>query len=461
MHTYRTIGWALALGGLAALAPPWASAQSTDPPVRTPEEGRARAAGDDPDTLFFLLAPIEVVAERERASPPPVATITVAPELLRTTRHANSYDLIRRVTGIEVHDAGQGPGFSSSVVLRGFTADHSSDLLLLIDGVPVNLPVHGHIEGYADWSFLFPGALGSLRVIHGPASPLYGDFSISGAVEVFTQPDAEGTRGSVAATGFGDLSGWITSGGRGTRAGWLAGGEARRMEGWRDNSDQRLGNALLRGWRSAGEGRLEGGLALHAAEWSAPGFVSLSDFAAEDLESASDASDGGEQQRVVAHARYAAPLAADRFFQAMAWGIGSRWESYLHTAGHVDALGNPDQGGEFDDRWGAGGELEYSWIPGWGELTLGTSYRTDRSSYDRDHTLRRRHIEEELALDAEHRAFGASARTCAGGGRCSAGSGSISVVGSITCATGASIASAFPKPKRAWRIPSIHRSRAT
>src|SRR5690606_16724244 len=108
-----------------------------------------------PDTLFFVLEPLDVTAERERASPPPVATITVAPEMLRTSRHVNTYDLIRRVTGIEVHDAGQGPGFSSSVVLRGFTADHSSDLLLLIDGVPVNLPVHGHIEGYADWSFLF------------------------------------------------------------------------------------------------------------------------------------------------------------------------------------------------------------------------------------------------------------------------------------------------------------------
>ena len=371
---------------------------------------RAVAQEASGDTLFFVLPPIDVTAERERASAPPVATIVVAPERLRTAQHRNSYDLIRRVTGIEVHDAGQGPGFSSSVVLRGFTADHSSDLLLAIDGVPVNLPVHGHIEGYADWSFLFPGAIGSLRVIHGPASPLYGDFSISGAVEVFTQADADGTRGGMSATGVGDLSGWLTTGRHGERGGALLGAELRRGEGWRDNSGQRLGNALLRGWRSVGGGRLEGGLALHGAEWSAPGFLSLSDFDAERLEGAADASDGGEQRRVVGHARYAVPFGSDRFLQAMAWGIGSRWESFLHSVGHVDALGSPYQSGESDERWGAGGELEHSWIPGWGELTVGTSYRTDRSSYDRDHTLRRRRVEEELALDAEHRAFGAFLR---------------------------------------------------
>ena len=368
------------------------------------------SGGSEPDTLFFVLPAIDVIAERERASAPPVATITVAPELLRTTQHLNTYDLIRRVTGIEVHDSGQGPGFSSSVVLRGFTADHSSDLLLVIDGVPVNLPVHGHIEGYADWSFLFPGAISSLRVIHGPASPLHGDFSISGAVEVFTQADLEGTRGGVAGTGFGDLSGWITTGRRGTRGGGLVGLELRRVDSWRENSSQRLGNALLRGWRSMGDGRVEGGLTVHAADWSAPGFLSLAQFDGGDLRAVADPSDGGEQGRIVGHVRYAVPVGPDRFVQALAWGVASTWKSFLNGVGHVDALGNPYQTGESDERWGLGTEVEYSWIPRWGEVTVGSSVRTDRSSYDRDHTLRRRRVDGELALDAEHTAVAAYVR---------------------------------------------------
>ncbi|MEX1258237.1 MAG: Plug domain-containing protein [Gemmatimonadota bacterium] len=121
--------------------------------------GPALAAQEAPrsDTVLYLLAPIQATAARERATAPPVATITVDPDLTKRTPGENPYDLMRRVAGLEVHDQGQGRGFASNVVLRGFTADHSSDVLLVVDGVPVNLPVHGHVEGYADWNFLFPG----------------------------------------------------------------------------------------------------------------------------------------------------------------------------------------------------------------------------------------------------------------------------------------------------------------
>jgi outer membrane receptor protein involved in Fe transport len=367
-------------------------------------------AGDDPDrppdTPMFILEPIEATAARERATAPPVATIRVDPEQVRSTQAENPYDLIRRVSGIEVHDQGQGPGFSSNVVMRGFTSDHSSDVLLTVDGVPVNLPVHGHVEGYADWSFLFPGAVSSLRIIHGPSSPLHGDFSIAGAVELYTQSDADGVEASLSANGFGDLSGWITAGMRGERGGGLVGFDARRMEGWRDNSEREIGNLLLRGWRTVGDGRVEGGLALHGARWGAPGFLSMQQFEDRLLEGAADPTDGGDQERLVVHGRYAAPVGPDRFVQVMAWGIASDLGLHLTTPGHEDALGNLYQSSEFDRRWGAGSELEYSWIPTWGEITLGTSVRTDRAEYDKDRTFRTRPIEGEVALDAEHTAAG-------------------------------------------------------
>ena len=235
-----------------------AEAQTTDSTTRTDS------------TRVTQLQTINVTAERPRAAAPPVTTIEVPPAELRRTLATDAYDLLRRTSGIEVHEQGQGPGFASDAVIRGFSSDHSSDVLLTLDGVPINLPVHGHVEGYSDWSILSPAAVSSLRVITGPASPLYGDFSLAGVVEVFTAADAAGTSGSVSGSSDGDAGGWIRSGGRSDRGGFLLAGEGRRQQGWRDNSAYWLGNGTLRGWRRAGSGRLEGGLSLYGSSWDSP-----------------------------------------------------------------------------------------------------------------------------------------------------------------------------------------------
>ena len=246
------------------------------------------------------LETINVTAERPRASAPPVTTIEVPPAELRRTFAADAYDLLRRTSGIEVHQQGQGPGFASDAVIRGFSSDHSSDVLLTVDGVPINLPVHGHVEGYSDWSILSPPAVSALRVITGPASPLYGDFSLAGVVEVFTAADAAGTSGSVTGSSDGDAGGWVRSGRRSDTGGFLLAGEGRRQQGWRDNSAYWLGNGTVRGWRRAGSGRLEGGLSLYGSSWDSPGFLSVDDYNADRLTNAMDPTDGGSAYRGIA-----------------------------------------------------------------------------------------------------------------------------------------------------------------
>src|SRR5207248_1389020 len=72
--------------------------------------------------------------------------------LIQLTPARNPYDLLRQAAGVEVHEQGQGPGFASDASLRGFSSDHSTDLALWIDGVPINEPVNGHSEGYNDFS---------------------------------------------------------------------------------------------------------------------------------------------------------------------------------------------------------------------------------------------------------------------------------------------------------------------
>src|SRR3954467_2881824 len=187
-------------------------------------------------TRVKQLQTITVTSERPRAAAPPVTTFVVPAAELRRTFANNPYDLLRRTSGIEVHEQGQGPGFASDAVIRGFSSDHSSDVLLVLDGVPINLPVHGHVEGYSDWSILSPDAVSSLRVITGPASPLYGDFAMAGVVEVITAADKVGTTGSISGSSYGDTGGWLRSGRRAEDGGFLLAGEGQHQEGWRDNS---------------------------------------------------------------------------------------------------------------------------------------------------------------------------------------------------------------------------------
>jgi len=358
----------------------------------------------EPDSTAFLLDPIEVAVERERSAPPPVGALTVDPARLRAAQSADAYQLVRDVAGVEVHDQGQGPGYASNVVMRGFASDHSSDVLLVIDGVPVNLPAHGHVEGYADWNVLMAPAVSSLRVLHGNASPLYGDFALAGAVEVFTRADAEGSTAAVGGTSFGDVRGSLTTGRRGEAGGFFVAGEGRRDEGWRSGSDYWLANGLLRGWRSVGGGRLEGGVSLYGTEWSSPGFVSVPGFNEERFQDPTDDSDGGRSRRAVVHGRFARALSGGRSLQAVAWAMASDYALFLHVPGHAHGSGGEtlQQSGEWDERTGVGGQVEAGWTTGSGDLVLGASGRADDVRYEHALTLSQDVVDPEIRLDARH-----------------------------------------------------------
>ncbi len=49
-----------------------------------------------------------------------------------------------------------GEGKANQYFLRGFNLDHGTDLAITVDGMLVNMPTHGHGQGYADINFLIP-----------------------------------------------------------------------------------------------------------------------------------------------------------------------------------------------------------------------------------------------------------------------------------------------------------------
>lgn len=77
-----------------------------------------------------------------------------------------------------------GEGKANQYFLRGFNLDHGTDLAITVDGMPVNMPTHGHGQGYADINFLIPELIQSVDVRKGPYYADKGDFASAGAVDI-------------------------------------------------------------------------------------------------------------------------------------------------------------------------------------------------------------------------------------------------------------------------------------
>lgn len=95
-------------------------------------------------------------------------------------------DILRVVPGL-VTAQHQGGGKADQIFLRGFDADHGTDVAISIDDMPVNLPSHAHGQGFADLHFVIPEVLQTVQVYKGAYYPQFGDFDTAGAVNLVTR----------------------------------------------------------------------------------------------------------------------------------------------------------------------------------------------------------------------------------------------------------------------------------
>ncbi len=77
-----------------------------------------------------------------------------------------------------------GTGKANQYFVRGINLDHGTDFALRVDGVPMNLPSHGHGQGYLDVNWLIPELIESVDFRLGPYSADVGDFSSAGSADI-------------------------------------------------------------------------------------------------------------------------------------------------------------------------------------------------------------------------------------------------------------------------------------
>ena len=128
--------------------------------------------------------PEEVEVHGARGEPDAASQTDVGrTELRLRPRSERSGDLVEAVPGMFTAQHAGG-GKADQYFLRGFDADHGTDVAFFVDGVPVNLPSHAHGQGFSDLHFVIPEMVVGVAGYKGPYYAQFGDFATAGAVSL-------------------------------------------------------------------------------------------------------------------------------------------------------------------------------------------------------------------------------------------------------------------------------------
>jgi outer membrane receptor protein involved in Fe transport len=400
------------LAAVTALTPLHAlPAQQPQPRVPAADTGRAArdTGGVARDSL--TRRPVTLQAVTITATAPlrdePSSAVHLGAAAIRRAPAANAYDLLRQGAGLEVHDQGQGPGFASDASLRGFSSDHSTDLALWVDGVPVNEPVNGHAEGYADWNLLLPQAITGADVLKGPTSVLFGNFAMAGVVNVQTLERLGGTRVTLRGGSAGRVEGTLLTGVDDAGTGAVLGVRALREDGWRPHAGYQLGQIHGRVVRQLGGlTTLDAGVELYGTRWDSPGFLPESLFAQRRYGVVADPTDGGFKRRAQERVSLRV-ITGSTLWRSTVYATQGRWQLFLTIPPEPGSgEGTGSQTEEEDRRYGFGATSALTWVLPRAEVTVGAETRWDHADFQSWLTTARRR-ESSQTLVAARQASGA------------------------------------------------------
>ncbi|MGB5629744.1 MAG: TonB-dependent receptor, partial [Woeseiaceae bacterium] len=278
-----------------------------------------------------------------------------------------------------------GTGKSNQMFLRGFNLDHGTDFSTSIDGMPINMPSHGHGQGYTDLNFLIPELIESVEFRKGPYHATVGDFSSTGSAHLSTfreLPESmlkigigqDGHRQVLVADNLDTGSGRL-----------LYAAQGHVYDGpWVDIDEdlQRL-NGVLR-YSQQGNRGTEWDLTLmgYDASWNSPDQIAQRaiDSGLIDRLGSLDATIGGETSRYSLSGSVFHPLGNDRQLHAHAYVIDYDLDLFSNFTYLLDDPVNGDQFEQVDRRTVMGWDINYRWSGSQRyetTYTLGMSLRRD------------------------------------------------------------------------------------
>src|SRR5690606_36670000 len=107
---------------------------------------------------------------------------TVFQQQLELRPISRTAELLEFVPGL-IATQHSGEGKANQYFVRGFNLDHGTDFAIKLDHMPVNMPSHGHGQGYADINFIIPELVNRMTYRKGPYYSNGGDFATAGEAE--------------------------------------------------------------------------------------------------------------------------------------------------------------------------------------------------------------------------------------------------------------------------------------
>ena len=318
------------------------------------------AIAHDPDAPELELPEISVIDER------PVAASSqqlIADKEYLLQPQGRPAQVLRLIPGFIAVEHSGGAGKADQYFLRGFDADHGTDVAFFSDGMPVNFRSHAHGQGYTDLNFIIPETIEGLDVYKGAYLPEFGDFSTAGAVNFRTREVVK--EGVVQAAGgqFDTQRYLLMFSPTKDKIRTLFAGEGYYTNGPFVN-DNRYFRANLLGKMTTNltpRDELSLTATFHKAQWNASGEIPLRAVTEGTLDrfGAIDPSEGGKTLRTTARLNYHYDTTSAGQFFANAYGQYYRFDLFTNFTLFLNDPVNGDGIQQSDRRGVYGGDLGY------------------------------------------------------------------------------------------------------
>ena len=397
----------------AAPPPPPVAAPVPAPIARAPAPEMVQTG---PDQSTLVLAPKPISA----------ASSSSVQDRDFQLRPIGSVQDILRVTPGLVMVQHSGGGKANQYFLRGFDADHGTDLALSIDGIPINMVSHAHGQGFADTNFIIPEVVERVAITKGPYFAHQGDFATAGAVDMVSRDDFEHSSagaGFVTSPGHGRpgyralaiASPHFDGGGDGGRTKATFAAEIGRQNGPFENLERwdryKLFNKVT--FTPSPISSLSLGEMSYAGNWHGSGQIParavdqglLSRFGSLDPD------EGGNTARHQVSVSYRLRPTESSELRALAYAGTYRFNLFSSFTLYLKDPDNGDEIEQIDRRTFYGGRVSYRVVHQLGNVTLDTTLGADARNDDIHeelwHTVHRQQLDARRANDVHESSIGA------------------------------------------------------
>ncbi|MEO5800182.1 MAG: TonB-dependent receptor [Gemmatimonadales bacterium] len=219
----------------------------------------ALAAQERPRTLDTLVA----VASRASAGGAVRSVTIISRDDVARSSARNVAELLSFQLGIDVYGRSAA---QADISLRGSTAEQT---LVLVDGIRMSDAQSSH---YALDLGVPLASIERIEILRGAGSALYGSDAIGGVINIVTRRGAPSPAGHARGGSFGTYGAGLAGGTNLGRTALTSAAEYEQSNGYRAGTDYRIGQARLSASTKAGQGQLEGNVAVGIRDFGANAF---------------------------------------------------------------------------------------------------------------------------------------------------------------------------------------------